>query len=338
MTAPRAPREILNMIVRLLFVCGFVATSQQPVTAQETSTLTQIGIIDGPIDLVEVRGGYAYTTHHTDLTVYDISDPASPTAVGALSLPEEIWGFRIANNRVYLGANFHGLAIADISDPTNPHILGVHKSLGQTKIGDVYENRVGLIDHMEGFVLIDVSSESTPTSVGSFFLDGYARDVVTSGSIAYATDSPTGLYIFDLSQDGLPEPIAVLHAPSAPRTSLGVTELRDGTTVLAGIGGANLQLFDVSDPTAPRKTADFDTPGDAFGVSLHGNLAYVADGSAGVQVVDLTTPDAPRVVNSFTTERPARSVSATHDYVFAVVGDSEREGDDRHVVILEVVR
>ena len=92
----------------------------------------------------------------------------------------------------------------------------------------MYDTKVAFIDHMEGFVLIDASDESKPQAIGSYFLDGYARDVVTSGSIAYATDSPTGVYVFDLARDGLPEPIGVLHAPAAPRNALQVTNLPDG--------------------------------------------------------------------------------------------------------------
>ena len=223
----------------------------------------------------------------------------------------------------------------DISDPTSPTEIGVHKTLGQTKIGAVYQERVALIDHMEGFVLVDTSDETTPEGVGSFFLDGYAHDVVTSESIAYATDSPTGLYIFDLSQQGPPEPVSVLHAPSAPRTSLVVTDMPDGgARMLMGIGRNNLQVFDVSNPAAPVKTANFDTPGLAFGVAVRGQLAYVADGPAGLQVLDMTDLANPQVVGSLQTTRPARSIAVSESLVAVVVGDSEREGDDRDIVIL----
>ena len=48
---------------------------------------------------------------------------------------------------------------------------------------------------MEGVVFLDMTDEASPEQVGSFYLDGYARDLVMSGSIVYAVDSPTGLYI-----------------------------------------------------------------------------------------------------------------------------------------------
>ena len=302
--------------------------------AQEV-TLEPVGEIPGPAELVRVRGDQAYVSGGHTFTIYDVSDPSNPVARGSHTFPQEIWGFRLTEDRAYVGANFFGLGILDISDPDAPVLLGQHKTLGQTKIGDVASGKVGIIDHMEGFVLIDVSDETSPAGIGSFFLDGYARDVVTAGTIAYATDSPTGLYVFDLSRPGMPEPVGVIHAPAAPRD----IEVSVGTdsrpSLIVGAGGGDLQVYDVSDPTAPRKLSSFETAGRATRVSLDGAYAFVADTEAGVQVVDLSDPANPTLAGAFETPRPARDVSAGDSLVLAVVGDSEREGHDRWVMVLQ---
>ena len=303
--------------------------------AAQTVTLHPVGEIPGPVERVRVVGEYAYVSGGHTFTIYDVSTPSNPVARGSHTFPQEIWGFRLTEDRAYVGANFFGLGILDISDPDAPALLGRHKTLGQAKIGDVASGRVGIIDHMEGFVLIDVSNETAPELVGSFFLDGYARDVVTAGSFAYATDSPSGLYVFDLSGGGMPEPVGVVHAPSAPRdieVSVGTGSAR---ALIVGAGGGDLQVYDVSDPTAPRKLSSFETPGGATRLSLAGDYAYVADTRAGVQVVDLSDPVSPTLAGSFETPRPARDVSAGGSLVLVVVGDSEREGHDRRVMILE---
>ena len=90
---------------------------------------------------------------------------------------------------------------------------------------------------MEGFVLIDVSDETAPAGIGSFFLDGYACDVVTARTIAYTTDSPSGLYVFDLSRPGMPEPIGVIHAPAAPRDIEVSVGMRSRPTLIVGPAG-----------------------------------------------------------------------------------------------------
>ena len=302
--------------------------------AAQGVTLEPVGEIPGPVELVRVQGDYAYVSGGHTFTIYDVSDPSNPVARGSHTFPQEIWGFRLTADRAYVGANFFGLGILDISDPDAPALLGQHRTLGQTKIGDIASGKVGIIDHMEGFVLIDVSDETAPAGIGSFFLDGYARDVVTAGTIAYATDSPSGLYVFDLSRPGMPEPVGVVHAPAAPRD----IEVSVGTdsrpTLIVGAGGGDLQVYDVSDPAAPRKLSSFETPGRASRVSLDGDYAYLADTEAGVQVVDLSDPANPTLAGSYATPRPARDVSAAGSLVMVVVGDSEREGHDRRVLIL----
>ncbi len=304
------------------------------VAGAQTVTLAPVGEIPGPAELVRIQGEYAYVSGGHTFTIHDISDPANPAARGSYTFPQEIWGFRLTEDRAYVGANFFGLGILDISDPDAPTLLGQHRTLGQTKIGDVASGKVGIIDHMEGFVLVDVSDETAPAGIGSFFLDGYARDVVTAGTIAYATDSPSGLYVFDLSREGMPEPVGVVHAPAAPRDIEVSAGGGSRATLIVGAGAGDLQVYDVSDPAAPRKLSSFGTPGRAARVSLDGDLAYVADSDAGIQVVDLSDPANPVAAGSYRTPRPARDVSAAGPLVLAVVGDSEREGHDRWVMVL----
>lgn len=320
----------------VLIALAVVFMYEPPVAEAQTVTLTQVGTIPGPAEHVRVQGDYAYVSRHTDFTIWDVSNPASPTRQGTVQMPEEIWGFRVRGDRAFVGANFFGVAIVDISDPMAPRVLSNHKTLGQAKIGAVYEDRVVLIDHMEGMVMVDISDEVAPSGAGSFFLDGYARDVVTSGRMAYATDSPTGLYVFDLSQPGEPNPVGVLHAPAAPRAIEVQREVGEPSGILAGAGGGHLQIYDATDPAAPLKSATFETPGRAARVAMSGSHVFVADTDAGVTVVDISTPSAPTSAGSFVTDAPARDIAATATHVFVVVGAGERQEGETEVQILEV--
>ncbi len=325
-------KRTLNVVVSA-GVLALVVLASKPADAQ-TVTLTKVGEIPGPAEHIRVQGDHAYVSHHSTFTVWDVSDPAAPVRMGAAELPQEIWGFRVRGDRAYVGANFFGVAILDISDPAAPVVLGNHETLGQTKIGAVYENRVVLIDHMEGMVLVDASDESAPTGAGSFFLDGYARDVVTSGRMAYATDSPTGLYVFDLSAPGPPEPVGILHAPAAPRAIEVQSEVGEPSGVLAGAGGGQLQIYDASDPANPVRAASFETPGRAARVAISGSHVFVADTEAGVAIVDISTPSAPASAGTYRTDAPARDIAATDTHVFVVVGVGERQEGETAVDIL----
>ena len=94
-------------------------------------------------------------------------------------------------------------------------------------------------------------------------------------------------------------------------------------------------MYDVSDPAAPDKVASVETPGRASRVSMNGDEVFVADSEAGVSVVDVSDPAGAFLVGTFATPRPARDISADGELVAVVVGDSEREGHDRWVVLLE---
>ena len=329
------PRQTTRSTVSIavLLSIGLTGALAPPAPAQ-TVTLEPVGVIPGPAEHVRVQGDYVYVSHHTSFTIWDVSRPATPRRMGSTELPEEIWGFRVRGDRVYVGANFFGLGILDISDPAAPGLLGSHKSLGQIKIGAVYENRVVLIDHMEGMVLVDISNETAPTGAGSFFLDGYARDVVTSGKMAYATDSPTGLYVFDLSVPGEPAPVGILHAPASPRFIEVQREAGEPSGILAGAGGGQLQIYDATNPAMPVKAATFETPGRPTRVAMTGSLVYVADTEAGVTIVDISTPSAPTAAGTFPTDAPARDIAASDTHVFVVVGAGERQEGETEVQIL----
>lgn len=337
MTSTRSERASHVGFRRCILIALVVfALYEPPVATAQTVTLTQVGTIPGPVEHVRVQGDFAYVSRHTDFTIWDVSNPSSPTRQGTVQMPEEIWGFRVRGERAFVGANFFGVAIVDISDPTAPRVLSNHKTLGQAKIGAVYEDRVVLIDHMEGMVMVDISDEVTPSGAGSFFLDGYARDVVTSGRMAYATDSPTGLYVFDLSQPGEPNPVGVLHAPAAPRAIEVQREVGEPSGILAGAGGGHLQIYDATDPAAPMKSATFETPGRAARVAMSGSHVFVADTDSGVTIVDISTPSAPTGAGSFMTDAPARDIAASATHVFVVVGAGERQEGETEVQILAV--
>ena len=73
----------------------------------------------------------------------------------------------------------------------------------------------------------------------------------------------------------------------------GLGDATDDTEV-SGTGiGASVQLELLSSSavlTTPVLSATYDTPGQARGVYVSGNYAYVADYTSGLQIIDISTP------------------------------------------------
>ena len=328
-------RTSMGLTAVLLMLCAgwldFVAPAR---LVAQTPGFALVATIPGAADLVEVSDGRAYITSVRTLTVFDVTDAADPKRGGSYEFPEKIWGFQVVDTLVYAAVDFFGLAVLDASDIAAPSLRASVATPGQAKGVAVFETTALVADHVEGVNLVDLSNPTEPVILGGFYLDGYARDVTASGRLAYAVDAPTGVYVFDLSASDPLEPIGTVQSATAP-SSVEVPPVSSGETtdLVCMVGGGLLQVYDVSSPEAPGKTAELRTPGGRpRRVTLRGHLAYVADGPAGVQVVDLSTPSEPTIVSSYATPRPARDVAVTASHLFVAVG--EEEGDEDGAVLI----
>ncbi len=281
--------------------CAFAFLFCLSLVAQ-TVQFTLISSLEAPHDLVRLQGTHAYLAGGKVLTIFDLSEPASPRRQGQFEFADKIWGFNIVGSLVYVANDLAGLAILDVSDPDKPLLRGTLKTHGQAKAVVVSGTKALLIDHMNGLALVDVSDVAKPTPAGSLFLDGYARDVALSGSFAYAVDSPNGFYAVDLSKPGPLDFTGSLQ--SANGQTVAVSE-----TIACVPGRGGLQVFDVSKPSAPVLAATLKTPGTPVRVTIRGKRAYLADGREGLQVVDVSDPSKPVIIGMYKTTSPARDVA-----------------------------
>jgi hypothetical protein len=53
-------------------------------------------------------------------------------------------------------------------------------------------------------------------------------------------------------------------------------------------------VIGVRNPASSERVGGYDTSGDAFGVAVSGNYAYVADELDGLQVIDISNPANPQ--------------------------------------------
>ena len=74
----------------------------------------------------------------------------------------------------------------DVSNPAAPKLRASIKTPGQAKGVALVGTTAFVADHMSGVDIIDLSSLDKPTLRGSFFVDGYARDVAASSRFAFA--------------------------------------------------------------------------------------------------------------------------------------------------------
>jgi len=67
---------------------------------------------------------------------------------------------------------------------------------------------------------------------------------------------------------------------------------------------------------------NYDTPGDAHGVTISGNYAYVADGFSGFHIIDISDPKNPLYVGGYDTPDEAWEIALKGDYALVADGKS----------------
>lgn len=82
-----------------------------------------------------------------------------------------------------------------------------------------------------------------------------------------------------------------------------------------------LQIFDLSDPTAPVLLGGYAFAGSAYDIAVAGNLAYVGD-SEGLHILDVRNPAAPALLSTFATVAPAQDLVVSDNLAYVGVGSA----------------
>jgi hypothetical protein len=93
-----------------------------------------------------------------------------------------------------------------------------------------------------------------------------------------------------------------------------------GRYAYCAAGNVGLDIIDISDPSNPKKTGNYDTPGYAIKLHVSGNYAYVADSRGGLQVIDVSRPQAPVRVGNYATSRTTEDVYVVGNHAYVANG------------------
>ncbi|NOZ12466.1 MAG: hypothetical protein GXO69_02315 [Acidobacteria bacterium] len=180
------------------------------------------------------------------------------------------------------------LDVLNVTNPTNPARIGEYSGLGYCYGVDVSGTVAVVADYSGKLWLLDVSNPGAIVELSEFAISGvHPYKVDISNDIAYVTLLGGGVAIVDISDPANP----VLE--SRITMSYSRDAKISGNNLFVADGYNGLQVYDVSDPTAPVKIGGYSSGSFAYAVAINGSKAVLGDSSPGLTLLDISTPSAP---------------------------------------------
>ena len=281
-----------------------------------------IGGIDVPglgIDLA-ISGNYAFVpVDHSDLRIFDISDPEHPTLVGSLETTVRATDVKLAGGHAFVLDVRVGLEVFDITDPNEPirlakvEIVGFHDDLAVSGDTVFVLSRPSDDNLPSVLTVIDVGDPADPVVAAKVDMQARGKVFEVDGDRLYFMEYSAFMHIYDIL---IPTAPVLLHS-LAIGTAISSFAV-DGD--LALVGGQEVRVVDLADPAGPAIVGSVDSFSYARAVAIDGHVGYLIDTQAGLGLIDLSDPTAPEIVATTGIEMNGRALEIVDDLAFLVGG------------------
>jgi len=213
------------------------------------------------------------------LEIVDISDPASPSALATLPLPEQVSAVGIADSNLVVvgrrGSASAGLTLVDVSNPSAPVARG---QIGMGFLPDpraiaVKDTIAYVADASVGLTSVGIGNPNAPEVIGAASGFG-AVDLDLSGNRLLVATRLDGLEVVDVFNPAIP----VLRSSVSLPPLLGVTQAAN--SAVAFLDGEEAAVLDMTDPFVPSYRGPIAVPGIARDGIWSGDTLLVATGLA----------------------------------------------------------
>ncbi|MDE0043621.1 MAG: hypothetical protein OXT74_16395, partial [Candidatus Poribacteria bacterium] len=108
------------------------------------------------------------------------------------------------------------------------------------------------------------------------------------------------------------EPVSQVHLSSY------FQDLAINERMVYTVSDWGLEIFDLENPSLPQMIGQIATPGNAQGITIDGETAYIADGAAGVTLIDVQRPDSPSFIKTIGDFEDARRIKIANEKAYVV--------------------
>ena len=247
---------------------------------------------------VSVSGTIVYAAgDFYGLGIIDVSNPAAPEQIGYFQTPGQALSVAHAGSTVVVTNRLSGLELIDVSNPSAPVSQGSYFTEGYAIDVDAAGAFAYVIDTPGGLSVIDLSQSGDlePTGIQGVrepsaaisvtnFRSPDGRDITLAGLMS----ANSGLELFDVSSPSTPMSVGTYRDPGRPQTTfIGAAatvgyvrvQMHGSRAFLADVYPPfELQMIDVSDPTAPSLVTSFVPPSTPRDIAVSGQLVLLAIG------------------------------------------------------------
>jgi|GEM_PF-6789978 len=188
------------------------------------------------------------------------------------------------------------LASADISDPSHPKILSTVPLEGVGYDIELKGDYAFVACRMGGIQVFDVKNPSSMRYLATYDTTEQATGIAVNGNILICCNRTVGVETIDISNPKRPEFIGKIKTAEAQGA-----KSRGNYAYIGEHYKKVMTILDISDPAKPTPVKSVAVPGNAWGVAIKGDYAYVVHGHGGhgVSVIDIREPENARLVISY---------------------------------------
>ncbi len=281
---------------------------------------------------VNLKGNYAFVAAgNHGLLIFSIKDPSTIVLIGQeTKLTNANLNFWI-DDYVYVADGRDGLKV--FNHKVNFDYDSQEQTIQQGQYNDVVvKDGIAYIAAGDfGLQVFDITNPSNP--VNKFYLDidiqKNNRDLATSldisGDKIYLAFKEEGLRVYDISDDKQnPVKTEKLYSTAGEANDVVISN----EVAYVAVGSAGLQVFDLKADSTKGYTEK--TPGDALGVFVVDDYAYIAGSKRGLHIIQVSDPEKPTLINSIETPGTATAVyvaemdngaGSKRKYAFVAVGE-----------------
>jgi hypothetical protein len=278
---------------------------------------TTLSVPGTAIDGLCINSGRLYVTSLTDLSIFSLTNPASPTLLGTYSSRDVVghaWGVKAKGGFLYLSDFRMGLKIFDIIDPANPTFLGKYRISTEAHGIEVVGNVAYVCNAWgHGIEAIDVSDKAHPQRTLKLTLPnaGTVSRAVASGHYLYATGSEGGVYVMDISN-----PLFPTFETRFDTNGIAQDIAVSGNALFVADGSAGVKVLDISNPPTLSSLTSITGIGNANVLDADGYrlvVGVVGPTKWEIRTYDVSNPGSPMFrdsINTFT----ALALAVSGDY------------------------